>query len=180
MILRVSWWRHPVFLTPPCHPLLIITIGPRQFLVYRCRREADSALLSLCAGRCGDSWLVAKSRKLTRRWSCPHTHPSVFATQHPLISAKMNKDKVEQFSRYLRFNRKPRRNWPRRQSALCLATSITTPEQWAAYQKKGWAERGQCCCCCCLFFFFLSSRTSHSFWRRDPPPPLNPHHPYQT
>lgn len=33
-----------------------------------------------------------QEQKLTQG-SCPHTHPSVFATQHPLISAKMSKTK---------------------------------------------------------------------------------------
>lgn len=45
--------------------------------------------------QCWQMWrlLTGCQEQKPTQGSCPHTHPSVFATQHPLISAKMSKTK---------------------------------------------------------------------------------------
>lgn len=93
-----------------------------------------------------------QEQKLTRG-SYPHTHPSVFATQHPLISAKMSKTKFNNSHAILDLTKS------------CTFRSIISPQTkcfvfadihhnvgtMCCVSQNG-AERGQCCCCCCCFF----------------------------
>lgn len=120
--------------------------------------------------QCWHLWRLltgCQEQKLTR--GCyPHTHPSVVATQHPLISAKMSKTKfnnshaISDLTKSCTF----RRIISPQTKRFVFADIHRNVGTMRCVSQNG-AERGQCCCCCCV----LSSGTTYSFRRMGPPPP---------
>lgn len=120
--------------------------------------------------QCWQMWRLltgCQEQKLTRG-SYPHTHPSVFATQHPLISAKMSETKfnnshaISDLTKSCTF-----RGIISPQTKRFVFADIHHNVGTKRCVSQNGAERGQCCCCCC---FFLFSGTTYSFWRTAPPP----------
>lgn len=105
-----------------------------------------------------------QEQKLTQG-SCPHTHPSVFATQHPLISAKVSKTKFNNSHAILDLIKKKKKS--------CIFRGIMSPQTKRfvfAYihhnERTMLKERKRPVLLLLLLFF--SSWTTYLFWRKDP------------